>query len=413
MQTDLRRLMLDSNLLPSEKQDLLTRIAVQAEAMDMACYIVGGFVRDLLLNKPVNDFDIVVEGEATRLGNELVKKFGGKLTVHQKFHTAIWLYSEIDSLDLATARTEVYESRGALPKVKPSTMQDDLRRRDFTINAMAVRLDGSHSGELLDPLNGKDDLEKGLIRVLHPASFTDDPTRILRAIRYEQRYGFEIDPHTLRLINRESLDVLSRLSGERIRHEFDLIFEEEAPARTLLRAEGLGLFSVFNPELPKLNKKYQSLFNSYPDAVFDLTNDQISLDYLLWFMDSKVEVAVDLAKRLDFTAELTRTIISALQLKSELPALVDSRPSVWTARLEKIPLMATYGVWLVTGQTALKEFLVKWRGINTKTTGSDLKALGISPGPRYKEILSHLRAAWLDGDVHNEKEEKDLLNRLL
>ncbi|MBK9210117.1 MAG: hypothetical protein IPL71_18220 [Anaerolineales bacterium] len=164
--------MRDPNLILSEKQTLLSRIADQAAAMNMPCYIVGGFVRDLLLGRPVNDLDVIVEGDAIKLGNELVRKFGGKLTPHQKFYTAIWhLPSSFtlhpSSLDLITARTETYKHPGALPTVTPSTIDDDLRRRDFTINAMAVRLDGDHFGELLDPLNGQTDLENKIVRVLH------------------------------------------------------------------------------------------------------------------------------------------------------------------------------------------------------------------------------------------------------
>jgi tRNA nucleotidyltransferase (CCA-adding enzyme) len=248
---------------------------------------------------------------------------------------------------------------------------------------------------------------------LHPASFIDDPTRILRAIRYEHRYGFKIDTDTLKYINQESLGVLSKLSGERIRHEFDLIFEEESPAPMLLRADELALFSTFKPELPKLNEKYESLFNSAPEGDFGIAGNRVFLGYLLWFMDSAIEDVNTFAKRLDFTAELTQMAVSAIELKNELSKLAGSKPSIWTARLDKVPLMAIYALWLATNETALKEFLVKWRKINPKTTGDDLKALRIPPGPRYKEILSHLRTALLDGEVHNEKEEKDLLNTLL
>jgi len=186
---DVLRLMRDPNLLPSEKQTLLSDIAAQAAAMDMPCYVVGGFVRDLLLSKPINDLDVIVEGDAIKFGKSLVKTFGGKLTFHDKFHTAIWhLPSTFNlqppTLDLITARKETYLMPGALPTVAPATIEDDLRRRDFTINSMAIRIDGDHFGELLDPLNGQADLEEGLIRVLHPHSFIDDPTRIFRAIRY-------------------------------------------------------------------------------------------------------------------------------------------------------------------------------------------------------------------------------------
>ena len=170
---DLLRLLRDPNLLPSEKQGLLSSIAAQAASLNMPCYLVGGFVRDLLLNKPVNDLDIVVEGDAIKLGKALIQKHGGKLTPHTKFRTAIWdipltFNVQRSTLDLITARKESYDHPGALPTVTPATIEDDLRRRDFSINAMAIRMDGDHFGELLDPLNGQADLE-GSLRVLHHA----------------------------------------------------------------------------------------------------------------------------------------------------------------------------------------------------------------------------------------------------
>jgi len=409
--------MRDPNLIPSEEQNLLSRIADQAASMGMPCYVVGGLVRDLLLGEPINDLDVIVEGDAIELGEALVKKYGGKLTPHTKFRTAIWRLSPTFSLqpltlDLITVRNETYKSPGALPTVKLSTIDDDLRRRDFTINAMAVRLDGEHFGELLDPLNGQNDLKQKLIRILHPRSFIDDPTRIFRAIRYEQRYSFNLEPSTFNLINPESFDVLKDLSGERIRHEFDLIFEEKNSAQMLVQLNELGAFNVFNPNLPKFNEKYSDLLNSKPPTEFGISANRIMFGYLLWFMDSPTDVIKFFFKRLDFTSELGNALISVVQLKNDLLSLKKAKPSEWTLRLEKIPLIAVYALWLVSNEPALKEFLVKWRHIKATITGDDLKARGIPTGPRYKEILSQLRNARLDGDVENNEEEEDLLNTL-
>lgn len=418
MQKDLRRLMLDPDLLPSEKRDLLTHIAVQAEALNMPCYLVGGFVRDLLLQKLLNDFDIVLEGDAIKLGRVLVKEFGGTLTAHRKFHTCTWYLPEAwklgpGTLDLITARSETYAAPGVLPSVKPSTILDDLRRRDFTINAMAVRLDGGQLGRLVDPLDGEADLDQGVMRVLHPRSFIDDPTRMLRAVRYEQRYGFEIEPGTLKLINPESFDVLSKLSGERIRHEFDLIFEEDNSAPIMHRLGELGILAAFKPELPILNEECAGSLNAGPANDMGILDNRVLAGYLLWLMDSKPEYVTSLARRLDFTTELTDTVISAIRLKAELPRYAGSRPSQWTTRLDQAPPMAIYAVWHVANETALKEFLTKWRHIKPHTTGEDLKALGIPPGPRYKEILSRLRAAWLDGEIDTKEAELLLLDTLV
>ena len=424
MKDEILRLMRDPNLLPSEKQTLLSDIAAQAAAMDMPCYIVGGFVRDLLLGKPVNDLDVIVEGDAIKFGKALVKKFGGKLTTHDKFHTAVWhLPSTFDpsagsgqrlqpsTLDLITARKETYPHSGALPTIQPSTINDDLRRRDFTINAMAVRLDGNHFGELLDALNGQVDLEKGIIRVLHPRSFIDDPTRIFRAIRYEQRYGFNIEPETLGFINQESLTVISRLSGERIRHELDLIFEEENSSQMILRAGGLGVFEKIHPDLPMFDPAYSDFLEM--DPILDIPASRIAMGYMLWLMDLMEAEIMSIAERLNFTSDLTYSVWAVSQLKKSLPFLVDSKPSVWTYALEKWPELSIYIVYLVSRENALLDYLSIWRHVKPHTTGNDLKARGLPSGPRFGEVLSQLRAAWLDGEVKNAEEEKELLNTLL
>ncbi len=407
--------MRDPNLLPSNKQTLLSSIADQAASMSMPCYLVGGFVRDLLLGQPVNDLDIIVEGDAIQLGHALVKKYGGKLTPHQKFHTAVWHVtpdtSTLDTIDLITARSEIYEHPGALPTIKPSAIDDDLRRRDFTINAMAVRLDGDHFGELLDPLGGQNDLEQKLIRVLHPRSFIDDPTRIFRAIRYEQRYAFNLEPETFSLINPESLAVITRLSGERIRHEFDLIFEEENSSKMILLAGSLGMFKRIHPELPLFNPVYSDFLDMEP--ILDIPASRTTMGYMLWLMDLSEDVILSISNRLDFTSDLTHAVWGASQLKKSLPFLVNSKPSVWTFALEKLPLLSIYVAYLVSHENALLDYLSIWRHIKPRTTGDDLKVRGLPPSPRFGEILSQLRAAWLDGNVKNDKEEEELLNTLL
>ncbi len=278
---------------------------------------------------------------------------------------------------------------------------------------MAIRLDGDHFGELLDPLNGQNDLEKGTIRVLYPRSFIDDPTRIFRAIRYEQRYSFTLHPSSFILINPDAFSILKTLSGERIRHEFDLIFEEENSAQMLSRLHELGVFDVFDPSLPKFNEQYCGFLNSEPPADFGISGNKILLNYLLWFMNSPADVIEFYSKRLDFASDLTDASLAVVKLKKELNSFAAAKPSKWTLRLEKIPLIAVYALWLVSNEPALKEFLLKWRHIKATITGDDLKALGIPTGPRYKKILSQLRAARLDGDVKNDKEEEELLNKLL
>jgi tRNA nucleotidyltransferase (CCA-adding enzyme) len=406
------RLFHNSDLIPSMQQNLLVDIAAQAASLSMPCYVVGGFVRDLLLGRPVKDLDIIVEGDAVKLGGQLVKKYGGKLTPHFKFRTAFWHIPDSDQIvDLITARSETYERSGVLPMVTPSTIEDDLRRRDFTINAMAIRLDGEHFGELLDPLNGRSDLERGLVRVLHDRSFVDDPTRIFRAVRYEGRYGFKIESATLSLINAEALEVLAALSGERLRNELDLILAEKDFAQMLLRVANLGLLKRIHPHTPEFDQRYASFLEM--DNRLDIPADRRTMGYMLWFMDLSEEDIFLLVNRLDFSNEMSLAVWAAGQLKRGLPQLTDSTPSVWTYALEKLPLLSIYAVYLVAREDALLSYISLWRHVKPRTTGNDLKARGLPPGPRYGEILTRLRAAWLDGEVTDKEQELALLERLL
>ena len=410
------RLFRDPNLIPSEKQTLLSHIAAQAAALNMPCYVVGGFVRDLLLGTPVNDMDVIVEGDAIKLGNKLVDVYGGKLTPHFKFHTAIWHLPETwnlipDTVDLITARKESYNRPGALPSVAPATIGDDLHRRDFTINAMALRLDGEGLGEILDPLEGQTDLGRGTIRALNPKSFLDDPTRIFRAIRYEARYSFHIDASTLDQIDLESLKALHSLSGERLRHELDLILDEDRSSVILLRAAGLGVLDAIHSKLPEFNQEYADFLEV--DAQLDFPVDRRTMGYMLWFMDLYEEDVILLANRLDFTNELTLSVWAAAQLKRSLVHLFGAKPSEWTYAMEKLPLHSIYAVYLVTRENSLLSYLSIWRHVRAHTTGDNLKKRGLPPGPRFGEILLKLRSAWLDGEVSSYDQEKELLARLL
>ena len=406
------RLFRDSNLIPPEKQTLLSNIANLAASLGMPCYVVGGFVRDLLLGKPVNDLDVVVEGDAIELGKKLVESYGGKLTPHFKFHTAIWnLPDSDDFVDLITTRKETYDRPGALPSVTPSTLADDLSRRDFTINAMAMRLDGEGFGEIFDPLKGQTDLERGVIRVLHPRSFVDDPTRIFRAIRYEGRYSFQLEPATLEQINPESLKVLHSLSGERLRHELDLIFDEDRSAGMMLRVASLGVLEAIHPKMPEFDQDYADYLEM--DAQLDFPADRRTMGYMLWFMDLSEEDVILLANRLDFTNELTLSVWAAAQLKRSLVHLFGAKPSEWTYAMEKLPPLSIYAVYLVTRENSLLSYLSIWRHVRAHTTGDDLKKRGVLPGPRFGEILLRLRSAWLDGEAVSAQEEDELLERLI
>ena len=221
-------------------------------------FLVGGIVRDLLLQKTNIDIDLVVEGNAIELAKQLTSRFEGRLTTHPPFGTAKLQWDRW-SIDLATARTETYARPGTLPAVTPGTIEQDLFRRDFTINAMAIELMPERYGTLLDLHGGRDDLENKHIRILHDKSFIDDATRIWRGIRYEQRLDFQIEPHTLALLTRD-VPMLDTISGERIRYELECVLNEDFPEKILRRADEMGVLARLNPSLKGndwLVKKFQ------------------------------------------------------------------------------------------------------------------------------------------------------------
>jgi tRNA nucleotidyltransferase (CCA-adding enzyme) len=380
--------------LPPPQLELIRRVAAQAAEQHLAVYIVGGFVRDLLLEFPSLDYDIVVEGDAIALGKALGKKFGGRVTSHTRFGTAKWFLPEtpdleLETLDLISARTEFYEHPTALPTVERGSIKLDLHRRDFTINTLALRLDGHHYGELHDYWGGLADIERGLVRVLHSLSFVDDPTRLLRAVRYEQRYGFEIESRTRQLMD-AARSMLEKLTAERVRHELDRMLDEPNWVEMLKRLGALDLLKAIQPKR--------------------------TLAWLLWLSPVDPPAIRRLSRRLRFPAALTKLLLAASTLRADLSSLRDAQPSDWVNRLEDVPEFAVYAVsFSVHGITeqSLKTYLQKWQHIKPVTTGYDLKELGLPPGPEYQNILRVLRSAWLDGEVKSPDEERVLLKQLL
>ena len=222
--------------VPIKTVSLLKKIGALADSDGYKAFIVGGTVRDIILAAGQLDIDIVVEGDAIKLGQALAKSLGASLTVHKKFGTCTLEAKDGLKIDLATARKEIYESAGALPAVNPSSIRDDLVRRDFTINAMAVSINKDDFGRMIDLCGGMKDLKAGRIKVLHDKSFIDDPTRIFRAVRFEQRFGFQIGGHTESLMeDAVESHMLEKLDKQRVRKEVLLIMREDDPMKVLER----------------------------------------------------------------------------------------------------------------------------------------------------------------------------------
>lgn len=421
--------------LPPERLALVRAVAAEAEAENMAVYVVGGFVRDLLLERPSLDFDIVVEGDAIQLARALSKKYGGRVTHHTRFGTAKWFPAAKalnlkpsnlpPFIDLISARQEYYEAPTALPTVERGSIKLDLHRRDFTINTLALRLDGRHFGELYDHWGGLPDLERGLVRVLHSLSFVDDPTRMLRAVRFEQRFSFSIEARSLQLMD-EARPLLDRLTGERIRHELDLILDEPQAPAMLARLADLNLLAAMKPELPwdaSIRQRLDAcLAAPIPDEwlgsgwTLGGLPSRRALGYLLWFLDQPEAGLNRILSRLHLAAPLARALRLACALHADLPTLAGARPSAWVERLESLPLPALYAVHCAAkgeAKTSLQKYAAEWRHIHAQTDGDTLKSLGLPPGPAYQHILRALRNAWLDGEVQSGEDEKKLLGELI
>ncbi|MFZ5856577.1 MAG: CCA tRNA nucleotidyltransferase [Chloroflexota bacterium] len=422
-----------SRFIPTPRRSLLRQVADLSAELGSPAYLVGGFVRDALLKRPINDFDIVIEGDATKLGRALVKHHGGRVTVHAPFKTATWFLPERaegeragsprpDFIDLISARSETYAHPAALPTVKLGSLVDDLRRRDFTVNSMAVRLDGDHFGELTDPLGGRADLERGLVRVLHPNSFVDDPTRLFRAVRYAARYQFQIESSTEALVP-AALPYVDKLSPERLRHELDLIFEEEDSVPMMEKLWELEIVGQVQPALPSdeaTRTRFQQTRSNCvvpPRAVPPEVIQRREWRWIVWLMESSHKEIRAFSKRLHFTAGLLKKILAASTIFHELDSFKGIRPSECVARLDGFPADATTAVWFCAprGEThaMLGAYLTKWKSVKPLATGETLQAMGVPFGPRIGETLWRLRAAWLDGEVTSAEGERKLLEKLI
>ena len=398
--------------LPQQILKLTKGAGEKAGELGQEMYLVGGVVRDLFLGCTNFDLDLVVEGDAIKLAQELANDSQAKLTVHTRFGTAKLSYGDF-SLDLATARRETYSRPGALPTVQPGTVTDDLCRRDFSINAMALCLTSHRFGELIDLYHGKDDLDRKLIRILHANSFIDDATRILRALRYEQRLAFELESETSELL-RLNAAMLDTISGDRIRHELELILKEDCPERVLKRAGELGVLSKLHPSLKGdgwLSERYDQAHQLYKRTSL------YPLYLCLLIYNLSDEENEQFLSRLNFPKRLTQAMRHTLQLKAQLRRLANPQlnPSDIYQSLRSYATQAIQANALAAGLPMVSEhlqlYLSKLRYVKVLLNGDDLKRMGIPPGSQLGEILDALHKAKLDGKVKTREEEEALVHR--
>ena len=386
--------------------------ALRRRAVDQAMLLclVGGPVRDALMGLTVHDLDFVLEGDAPALAREVAAELGGDVVSHHAFGTAS-VNLEHDRVDIVTARKETYPHPGALPQVYPGTISDDLARRDFSINAMAVRLGAEHEG-FIDPHGGMADLKAGVVRALHPGSFVDDPTRIFRAARYEKRLGFRIETETL-LWMKESVASggVQRLTPDRVRHEIEHILEERSPGPPLSRLAELGVLSQLAPgfsSLPAVERLTSAKGEATPMAYL------AALAYPL--TPAQVEVLIGRLNMPSSWARVARDAVVLREIEEELasPGISNSRVAHLLLGKSEDAIRATA---LVSHSPViaqlLEEFLVKLRLLFPKLDGNDMLALGVPHGPRVGWMLRELTDAKLDGLVNTIEDERRFVREAL
>lgn len=414
---------------------LIERISGRAQENDLAVYLAGGVARDLLLRRRTIDLDLVVEGDAIRFAKSLASEFGGAAKAHQPFGTAKWTLDErvgenlslaVDALpasvDFVTVRGETYAQPAALPRVSPGSIACDLRRRDFSVNALAIQLSPADGrGALLDVCGGLDDLQRGLIRALHEQSFVDDPTRSLRALRYARRLGFQVERRTDQWM-RAALPFLARVSGQRLRNEIDLILREAGGGQIMLALQELGALARIQPAF-RVSQNLPALLSRCEDFKPPWQSAPIEAQSRRWHVLLAAVDEADIAglcDRLALTKAQTRSIVASAKLHSRLDALSapDLRPSQVARMLDGLPDLALQVGWLLAqehsrAQERIAAYASDWRWRKPAISGADLVAMGLPPGPRYRQILERLRFARIDGEVHSREDEIARLHALL
>jgi len=383
-------------------------------------YLVGGAVRDVLTGEPNFDVDIAVEGDGIALGQALARELGGRVVPHEKFGTAIVLYGNGGRVDVATARTEFYDHPGALPTVEQASIRQDLYRRDFTINAMAVSLKGADFGRLVDYFGGHRDLAGGVLRVLHNLSFIDDPTRIFRAVRYETRYGFRMDAHTFGLAKAcVEMDLVGELSSSRVRDELQALLSEERVGDSVRRMAELGIDRAIHPHLAadeetvRLIEAVDSLREAYaPEA----PAWRLRLAVLARRLGS-TEV-LDWAERLKLRRRDAERIADAVAVAPRLRDLVGATKepaALWQRVAPHDPDGALLALATSRGRARkrLERYFEELRDVTLEISGGDLAELGLGESPQVGAVLEELRRRKLNGELDGRAAEIEAAKELL
>ena len=415
---------------PERIHDLLMQFGRVGDDLGYSVYAVGGFVRDLLMRVENFDVDIVVEGDGIRLAEEFEKKSPCRIRAHKKFGTAIILFPDGLKVDVATARLEVYDFPAALPTVERGSIKMDLYRRDFTINTLAIQLNPKAFGELIDFFGGVKDIKEKVVRVLHNLSFVEDPTRIFRAIRFEQRLGFQIGKHTQNLMkNAVKMGFMDRLSGGRILSELILILEEENPIPALKRMSEFNLFHLLHPHL-KFDEEVENLFAqihhvvSWFDLLFLEERYERWLIYFYGLTDFLKEGEIhEICERLAMNDRTRRKVTegkrqgdqSLLQIFSWINTDFQPKRSEIYIVLDPLPTETKLFMMAKTTQMTTRRYIslyfTQLKDTKPLLKGSDLVQMGIKPGPSIRKTLADLLKARLDEQVMTRQDEMEYISK--
>jgi len=416
--------------LPDRIHSLLMEFGKVGDELGYPVYAVGGFVRDLLLRVENFDVDIVVEGDGIRLAEEFEKKFPCRIRTHKKFGTAIILFPDGLKVDVATARWEVYDSPAALPTVESASIKMDLYRRDFTINTLAIQLNPKAFGELIDFFGGVKDTKEKVIRVLHNLSFVEDPTRVFRAIRFEQRFEFQIGKHTQNLMkNAVKVGFLERLSGGRVLSELILILQEGTPLPALKRMRDYNLFHFLHPNL-KFNEPAEVLFEqirqviSWFDLLFLEQRYERWLIYFYGLIDSLKEGEIEeLCQKLAMNDKVKKRVgggkIQADQALLQMFSWINTdRPPKRSEIYDVLDPLSIESKLFMMGKTTqvttrryISLYFTQLKDTKTLLRGTDLIQMGIKSGPFIKKALTGLLKARLDEQVITRQDEMEYISK--
>ncbi len=372
-------------------------------------YLVGGTVRDILLGEQSLDVDIAVEGDAIAFARALAARLSGRVQPHETFGTAVVLYGENGRVDVVTARKEQYDVPGALPRVESASITDDLFRRDFTVNAMAVSLGGGDFGRLIDPFHGRQDLGTRTIRVLHDRSFEDDPTRIFRAVRYENRHGFRMDDHTLALA-RQAIEsgMLAEVSPARVRDELVELLDEGDVEHAILRLGELEADRAIHPHLAA-DEAAVTLVRRLVEL-----RDRYGLGVPSWRLGLAAlarklppEEAGDWLQQLKLRRHDAEAIQAAAATGPRLAEQLspELKPADVVALADPYPPDAPLFALALADLPQLHAYFTRLRDVHLEVSGSDLADLGLAESPRVGEVLAELRRRKLNGELDGRDSE--------